>query len=458
MTRKASTPALDKFAPSILSQLMTMPAMLPEGWHPVTPLHEFANFHAKFWGKDQSFSVTPLGANGDTGNLGLLKAGTVDSRNRAHFAPRVLHIGIPNITGFMLIREEYELMYKYLCYHLEQAREDENAGPPAAVVTGQPGIGKSMWIWYALWRRCTQKEPTFVHWEDGKALLFSEEGVHIVALEMYRVAEPQVPWALIDADRTWQGPPASYFTAAYTIYVSAPTRSNWSRASRLTNLAEFIMNPWSKAEILQIAPYYKNVNLSQLHHIFDTYGPTPRLCFQISRAPGQLAAYKHDLDEAINATTPQKLLALFSSKASVFEMDEASLKICLLTRTFNPTNNTEGAGPADESQFHSNSTQSLSTLSTLPTSSITSTSTQSTPSKYIDFITRPTVSPMTDAIACRLALHFRTLRADELIALYHKLGAIPSAKRLAGYVYEAYWQQHFQQPTNIVASPVHHPV
>ncbi|KAI9438090.1 hypothetical protein H4582DRAFT_234085 [Lactarius indigo] len=70
----------------------------------------------------------------------------------------ILNLGIPRIQRSVLwVRKEYIWLYGYCDKYLESLRHEQT--PPSVVVTGQPGIGKSYWVTYALCRRLAEGKP-----------------------------------------------------------------------------------------------------------------------------------------------------------------------------------------------------------------------------------------------------------------------------------------------------------
>lgn len=96
----------------------------------------------------------------------------------------VLNIGIKGLERSKFwIRADYIRVYNYLETINDGTSKAEGVAP-SAIITGQPGIGKSVWVYYVLRRRLEERKPV-IWYRDGSCLLFVEEGVY-QALDKFR--------------------------------------------------------------------------------------------------------------------------------------------------------------------------------------------------------------------------------------------------------------------------------
>ncbi|KAK2465766.1 hypothetical protein APHAL10511_002310 [Amanita phalloides] len=154
--------------------------------------------------------------------------------------------------GWMIIREEYATIYSRLSGLFE-------AKGSGAVLTGNPGIGKSYFAVYALLRRMTEAKTTLFTTSSGFSYLFHETGIRrkIKALVM----PDDLPdegvndrtsraWSLIDgaADRS---PEVSTLTRArlFVLITCSPKEERYKEWRKQTGGLRWVMNPWSKEEL-----------------------------------------------------------------------------------------------------------------------------------------------------------------------------------------------------------------
>ncbi|KAF9511101.1 hypothetical protein BS47DRAFT_1201700 [Hydnum rufescens UP504] len=108
----------------------------------------------------------------------------------------------PAIRGELMLREVYQTLF-------EKLKERSGIAPRSGMtITGQPGIGKSLFLIYGLACRLSQGKPTvFYDSCDKKILLYNAHGVFTRSQTYINVSEHELPlgtWALINST-----PPAS---------------------------------------------------------------------------------------------------------------------------------------------------------------------------------------------------------------------------------------------------------
>ncbi|KAF9502706.1 hypothetical protein BS47DRAFT_1070022 [Hydnum rufescens UP504] len=152
------------------------------------------------------------------------------------------------------IRPDYVRIYDAL--HCDYPSPMVRTGnTPCAVITGQPGVGKSIWIWYAARRRMAAKEP-FLLYYGSQLRLFVEDGVYDVPDRWQNEDFRYFIWTFVDSDESKEGIPSHFVrpsTPLFIIFTRSPEANCWNRLHKTMQEPEIIiMNPWSKSEILQI--------------------------------------------------------------------------------------------------------------------------------------------------------------------------------------------------------------
>ncbi|KAH9065068.1 hypothetical protein EDB83DRAFT_2519688 [Lactarius deliciosus] len=151
-------------------------------------------------------------------------------------------------------------------------------GPLSVVITGQPGIGKSYWIFYAL-HRCLCEGKPVIWYYDSRRYLFVAEGVYELFRDFPSVGFEARVWTLVDNDEDKSGILpyiAVQFTKHFIIYTTSPQRSRWDRLDKTTLLKVIIMNPWTRAELSKAAPIYGlEHDDPDVDEMFNRFGPTP---------------------------------------------------------------------------------------------------------------------------------------------------------------------------------------
>ncbi|KIM91796.1 hypothetical protein PILCRDRAFT_58282 [Piloderma croceum F 1598] len=238
----------------------------------------------------------------------------------------VLDIGTRGKEDKMWVRAEYIRMFEFAeTFYAENAC---NTLSPCLVITGQPGIGKSVWHWYALQMCCAQRKPV-IWYLNGTCWLFVE-GVFRQPTTFDALCYETVVWTLVDSVDTPSGPPTGLITHGtrhFIIYTLSPTPSRWEKINQSMTRVVCVMNPWSRAEIHKVASFKAaGMSFTAINEIFDHLGPTLRLCFGNTRS---LIDYRRKLDEALGRLTLgglEDMSFLHESQA----LDAVSCKIYML--------------------------------------------------------------------------------------------------------------------------------
>ena len=185
----------------------------------------------------------------------------------------------PSLVGLLdgfpfLVRAEYIRMYEYVedCF-LNAKREFMK--PPAVIITGQPGIGRSIlmicylcviqmlpigktiWMNYAL-RRCLGEKRPVMYGKGNKYLAFWDSGVTVEDAKSpifgTRKPKEQTPWCLIDSTFSKDGIPvemaSAFMAGANPIYLTSPDNSRWRKLDQSRSAYSVLMNPWTLQEML----------------------------------------------------------------------------------------------------------------------------------------------------------------------------------------------------------------
>ncbi|KAF8337726.1 hypothetical protein F5887DRAFT_531087 [Amanita rubescens] len=186
-------------------------------WPKIDDDQPFAKLHAKFWGismlhEEQEWrnSQQPIPAVGDEleteDHMDMnFDADDVD----ADVIPGcyVLNIGIKGLERSKIwIRADYIRVYNYLETINDGISKAEGVAP-GAIITGQPGIGKSVWVYYVLRRRLAERKPV-IWYREGSCLLFVEEGVYKAPDKFRPSFFHKFVWTVVDSDESEEGIPS----------------------------------------------------------------------------------------------------------------------------------------------------------------------------------------------------------------------------------------------------------
>ncbi|KAF8473736.1 hypothetical protein DFH94DRAFT_764217 [Russula ochroleuca] len=247
----------------------------------------------------------------------------------------ILDIGIKDLeVKKFWVRKEYFRMYKQCEHHLETMRNE--ARPPSQIVTGQPGIGKSYWIFYALCRRLAEGKP-IMWYRDSVMYLFVSDGVYKTTENPHSSLFKTRVWTLVDADGENIFPPslAQHGIKYLHIFTTSPKWGRWKSLTKTTSCAIAIMNPWTRGEISAAAPIHGLAASSPaIDKMYSRFGPTPRICFDFPKMQSLLDWHEDKFESALSNLSSRTLQEMVNGARSL-KFDDVSHTIVLMKRRGN---------------------------------------------------------------------------------------------------------------------------
>ncbi|KAF8351822.1 hypothetical protein F5887DRAFT_932526 [Amanita rubescens] len=181
--------------------------------------------------------------------------------------------------NILLVRNEYVLAYDHIL-------RDTLKNPTmrrwrsATIVTGQPGIGKTLFLFYVLARRLHERSPVAFQIDKHKFALFNQDGVTLHSTTTYSHV-PERTWALSDSNVSDRRGLCMAFQqpAFHIIHTSSPSSSRWKNLGKI-GASKYIMDVWSLEE-LQTLLALNNLDFREGKDLFEKYGPSPRIIIDI---------------------------------------------------------------------------------------------------------------------------------------------------------------------------------
>ncbi|KAF8506812.1 hypothetical protein F5888DRAFT_1798045 [Russula emetica] len=290
----------------------------------VTPT--LASLRSKFWGKNSEEEAKewrelhPIVNDDRTDDIGPGCYG--------------LDLGIKFKCSKLWVRQDYIRAYNYCRERHEEGPSDETEMARSIVITGQPGIGKSYWITYAVRRRLGERKP-FLWLRGSFCFLFVEDGVFERLVDHVSGGD-FVPflWAFVDADgRSGVPDNLAHETNLYIIFTTSPKRDRWKSLTKKTNYAVIIMNTWSLEEIHLAAAMhgFTNEQRNLAEGYFKNFGPTPRICIDFVQDPAQRVDHEYHCQAMISRLTSDRLRQ-FVVNGGDLDLDEFSHTIIMIRR------------------------------------------------------------------------------------------------------------------------------
>ncbi|TFK64832.1 hypothetical protein BDN72DRAFT_962952 [Pluteus cervinus] len=301
-------------------------------WPHLPSAHPLSRFHAKFWGISLELERAEWRAAhaARLSSMGPDWSGTHEIKSTCY----VLDIGFSELgVDKLWVRADYNHAYQCMKEHCPGTTE-RVLRSPSAVLTGSPGVGKTYFMIYALRRRIGEQEITLLY-RDNTLYLFWEGGVHEVPRIPPQGFSYYKPWLLINSDEAPKGVPPELLdqdTPYFVVYCASPPETRWLSMSKGTNPGRFVLNPWTKEEIHEVAAIrFENPDLGAIDAVYDNYGPTPRLCIDYVADKAKLEEYKTSLDALISTLSFEIVLSMVRSVQALRPIDGAE-KLFIIRR------------------------------------------------------------------------------------------------------------------------------
>ncbi|KAJ3510035.1 hypothetical protein NLJ89_g4900 [Agrocybe chaxingu] len=156
-------------------------------------------------------------------------------------------------TLSFLVRDSYKELFDRVWYRgLAHPRT-------GVLITGQPGIGNTTFLWYTLIRLLNRRQPVlFVrNWD---LILFFHDGVFTIPRsELGRASLPTLPgrcrafiWTLLELDGAQGEPETSLLEdPCFPVQASSPNPKRYSKWVRVRNAAKWGLPLWDKVELMK---------------------------------------------------------------------------------------------------------------------------------------------------------------------------------------------------------------
>ncbi|KAI9462581.1 hypothetical protein HD554DRAFT_2316319 [Boletus coccyginus] len=193
------------------------------------------------------------------------------------------HLAAVQLFCGALMRKELLVTQEYRDA-MDKFKSNDLSYKNGACITGQPGIGKSIFVAYAVIERLREKQLVAVEtaWGDhpGAYVVFSEHGVGIHPRStLLRAHVPDI-WAFSDSTALAPIPsPAFLATPHLRIFQTAsPNPTHWKCWTKEKQAKLYIMDLWSTEEIedLIFIYNYDNRDAERIKTLLTLWGPIPR--------------------------------------------------------------------------------------------------------------------------------------------------------------------------------------
>ncbi|KAH9026744.1 hypothetical protein EDB85DRAFT_161710 [Lactarius pseudohatsudake] len=276
-------------------------AKVPSGWHDPQNVHVYLyvdlgprmraaeRLYDILWRKDLSVILEEISDSGNTWKYVPKKH--IDSLNMAV-------LGYPDEHG-LLVRQEYDVAWRDFDYDTARSK-----GQNGVIVTGQPGIGKTCFLYYLLFRLLSEGTPVSLQLAPY-ILVFLDDGVYRHSQEAEPDYLPEGTWALADAGRLDDKPCNAFLDAAgrhiaWIIQTTSPLEDRWRQWKKQYTAVMFVMKGFSAEEITALGKI-QGLDASVLLRNYEKWGPSARTCVRLTRDPAEEHYHAIDVNNAADA-------------------------------------------------------------------------------------------------------------------------------------------------------------
>ncbi|KAH9064626.1 hypothetical protein EDB87DRAFT_1598434 [Lactarius vividus] len=221
----------------------------------------------RFWGKDLNNLLQPV----RDSNFQFLSEEQIDYLGlRAHFLYD---------EAVLLVRKEYKIAYPILQSYKKTPRSG------GVVVTGQPGIGKTCFLYYLLFCLLSARDAVAFQVNEN-FILFQDSGVRIFGTtSIYAHRIPKGTWVLTDSCTGFEQPCPAFIAAskgrnAWIVQTTSPNPGSWERWHKERTAHKYWMDVFPLNELNALGTIL-DLDLKSLRDNYDLWGPSARICISL---------------------------------------------------------------------------------------------------------------------------------------------------------------------------------
>lgn len=180
----------------------------------------------------------------------------------------------------ILVRNEY----RQLLNHITELHKQLRGG---VVLLGQPGIGKSLFLYYILLYRIFHSKPTAFESTPQGIFFFGETFKRLDKIDPEGYPDA---WALSDSNYKLMQPSESFtqpYSRFFLVQATSPQLTRWQGWPKYRDAEMVTMNLWSWEEIYtgptQFQTWYTPVHVEVLSHVFKNFSQSARRCYELVR-------------------------------------------------------------------------------------------------------------------------------------------------------------------------------
>ncbi|KAF7761916.1 hypothetical protein Agabi119p4_9908 [Agaricus bisporus var. burnettii] len=188
----------------------------------------------------------------------------------------------------IIVRDEYHTIWDFVSGAYQVRASNEEFGESGGlVVTGQPGIGKTLFLAYALVKALKERIPVSYCVNLNEIFIFNKDGFQ-KGSSASDISSPECTLCLVDSGVNLTKPPAIVLTHIdnYIVQAASPKPDHWRQWSKQRLAAKWVMDLWTKDEMEKLVRLRAKSGITfppdssrySPLELFDVVGPSPRDC------------------------------------------------------------------------------------------------------------------------------------------------------------------------------------
>ncbi|PIL28668.1 hypothetical protein GSI_08712 [Ganoderma sinense ZZ0214-1] len=231
------------------------------------------------------------------------------------------HEGVPILEDFVarrahreviLVRDEYPRIWEHIRSRRSAAVDAGQMDQESLIINGQPGIGKSLFLYYALGAALQARIPVVLCQNKRYCGIFDVTGYTEFCFDRGEPFDvPDHALFLVDCGRELSSPPTLFLECSGVLVVTGPRihETGWGSMNASGRTLFWMMDVWTRAEMhaLQrtfealttpcwVNPPHGEAGVYTPVELLDLLGPSPRQCLHYAgRTPKTPAGPTEDL-------------------------------------------------------------------------------------------------------------------------------------------------------------------
>ncbi|PBK71841.1 hypothetical protein ARMSODRAFT_1083199 [Armillaria solidipes] len=186
------------------------------------------------------------------------------------------------------------------------------------IITGHPGIGKTIFLYYVLLLRLQASQPTILITHPERVIVFLRRGPFSISMADFEDAMQVIPttaWCLVDANESLETVPETIINTPFFILQAAlPKRKHLQWANKTIGILQYVMKPFSLSELIigrnRSLDVSKTLSEESLQEYYRRYTPSARFAYQHA---GNLDKYTKFVQSLLRQLTDDRLKNLIGA-------------------------------------------------------------------------------------------------------------------------------------------------